>query len=276
IATGNITAVALTAAPAVITGANPPTGLFDVRNGVLTLQAARITAKPQVSHLIRAAGAIHVLSSPNPTGTAVANAGGARLQLVGQSITHDGNIELPGGVVVLQASGDVAFGAHSITNASGFTKDFFDVSRFGSAGRVDVIAGGNVTVAAGAVINLSSPGDAGTFTVSAANGVFDLHGTLKGQGGAGYDNAGFSLDVGTAADFDRINAILNAAHFDRDRSFRVRGGDVVIGAAIRSHSFSLSADAGSITVASLIDASGALAGDIRLTAAGNVVLASGA
>ena len=276
LATGNVTAVALTAAPAVITGANPPTGLFDVRNGVLTLQAARITAKPQVSHLIRAAGAIHVLSSPNPTGTAVSNAGGARLQLVGQSITHDGNIELPGGVVVLQASGDVAFGAHSITNASGFTKDFFDVSRFSPAGRVDVIAGGNVTVAAGAVINLSSPGDAGTFTVSAANGVFDLRGTLKGQGGAGYNNAGFSLDVGTVTDFDRINAILNAADFDRDRSFRVRGGDVVIGAAIRSHSFSLSADAGSITVASPIDASGALAGDIRLSAAGNVVLASGA
>jgi filamentous hemagglutinin len=253
-------------------------GLFEVRHGGLLLEAGQLTAAASVSRVIQVTnGSLTVSRSPTANFAPANNAGGARLQLIAQNIAQNGDIELPGGVVVLQATaGTVAFGGTSVTNAGGFSKSFFDVTRQAPAGRVDVIATGNVSVATGALIDVSSAGDAGTVTVT-AGGLFDLNGTLDGQGGDGFRNGAFGLDAGTVSNFDQLNAILNAAHFDRERNFRVRNGDVTIGAGstISAHVFTLSTDNGAITVAGRIDASGARPGSIRLSASGNVVLSSG-
>src|SRR5262249_33538715 len=164
-----------------------------------------------------------------------------------------------------------------VTNVGGFSKSFYDVTRQAPAGRVDVIATGDVTLATGALIDVSSNGDAGTVTVT-AGGQFDLQGVLDGQGGDGFRNGAFSLDAGTVSNFDQLNISLNGWHFDRERNFRVRTGDVTIGAGstISAHVFTLSTDNGAITVAGRIDASGAQPGSIRLSASGNVVLGGGA
>jgi filamentous hemagglutinin len=255
------------------------TGLFDVRHGALTLEAGQLTSAASVSRVIQASnGSLKVSRSPAGDVAPTVNAGGARLQLIAQSIDQNGDIELPGGVVVLQSTaGNVTFGGTSVTNAGGFSKNFYDLTRDAPAGRVDVIATGGVTVAAGALIDVSSDGDAGTVTVT-AGGQFDLQGTLDGQGGDGFRNGAFSLDAGTVTNFDQLNNVLNAARFDRERDFRVRNGDVAIGnnTTIKAHIFTLSTDNGAITVAGRIDASGTQPGSIRLTASGNVVLGNGA
>ncbi len=254
-------------------------GLFDIRKGSLTLEAGQLTSAASVSRVIQAPnGSMIVQASAGGNQTPATNAGGARLKLIARDIAQNGNVVLPGGVVVLQATaGNVSFGSGSTTDVSGFSKDFFDVTREAPAGRVDVIATGNVAVATGALLNVSSSGDAGTVTVT-AGGQFDLRGTLNGQGGAGFRNGAFSLDAGTITDFDAMNAILNVAHFDRERNFRIRNGDVVIGASasIAARRFTLSTDNGAITVAGRIDASGDGPGDIRLSASGNVIVAGSA
>jgi filamentous hemagglutinin len=254
-------------------------GLFEVRHGALAMEAGLVTSAASVSRVIQVTnGSLTVSKSNGSSVTPPVNAGGSRLQLIAQNIQQNGDIELPGGVVVLQATaGDVTFGGGSVTNAGGFSKDFYDITRQAPAGRVDVIATGNVKVDSGALIDVSSDGDAGTVTVT-AGGQFDLKGTLDGQGGDGFRDGAFGLDAGTVTDFDRLNAILNAAKFDRERNFRVRNGDVAIGAGstIRSHIFTLSTDNGTISVAGRIDASGTGPGSIRLTASANVVLSAGA
>jgi filamentous hemagglutinin family protein len=278
---GNVFADGMTSTQLLATSSvtSVSSGLLDVRHGSLTLQGAQVTAAPLVSRVIQASnGSLNLLASTADSGAAVTNAGGARLQLIAQDIAQNGTIELPGGVVVLQAtSGNVAFGAGSRTNASGFSKNFFDVARQAPAGRVDVIAAGNVTVAAGAVVDVSSAGDAGTITV-AASGKFHLDGAFNGQGGIGYRNAGISVDANAIDNFDGVNALLNGSGFDRERSFRVRAGDVTIGAGttINAHSFTLSTDSGAITIAGNINASGPTPGMIRLTGSGDVVLKAGA
>jgi filamentous hemagglutinin len=250
-------------------------GLFDVRQGALTMQALLLTAAPGVNRVIQASSGAVVLNGAQAAQIVAAdNAGGAHLQLIGQSVTQNGDIELAGGVVTLQATnGDVALGANSITNVSGFSKAFFDQTRVAPAGAVNFVATGNVLVAAGSLIDLSSPGDAGALKVD-AGASFDLSGTVKGQNGAGFNSGSFSLDAGSLADFDGLSSKLNGAGFGLARSFRIRSGSVIVNTSVTAHNFTLSTDAGSITVNGKIDASGATPGDIRLSAANDVILAA--
>jgi filamentous hemagglutinin family protein len=253
-------------------------GTFDIRHGALTLQSGQLTSLASVSRIIQAPNGSLTVRGNGGTVARTANAGGARLQLIAQNIVQKGDIELPGGVVVLQSTaGSVELGSGSVTNAGGFSKNFYDVTRNAPGGRVDIVASGNVKVDAGALLDVSSDGDAGTVTVT-AGGLFDLQGRLDGLGGDDFRDGAFSLDAGTVSNFDQLNAILNAASFDRERNFRIRSGDVTIGAntIVAAHVFTLSTDAGAIAVAGRIDAGGALPGSIRLSASGNVVLVGGA
>src|SRR5262249_58215496 len=112
-----------------------------------------------------------------PAPAAPLDAGG-RLRLEAGAIEQRGRIEVPAGVVALRAAaGGLALAASSYTAAPAFTKSFFGTDAFASAGRLSLESTGPITIAEGAVLDVSAPagGDAGAIGILAG-------GTFQGAG----------------------------------------------------------------------------------------------
>ena len=77
-------------------------------------------------------------------------------------------------------------------------------------------------------------------------------------------------------DFTALNQRLNAGSVYGARSFQIKRGDLTIGDEVRAREVNISVDAGSLTVAGRIDASGVSVGSIRLSARDGLRLASNA
>jgi filamentous hemagglutinin family protein len=273
---------------------NASARVLSAATGTLTAQAALkvtapfLTGAAVTSRTITAGGALDLLS---PTGAAVsplAGGLGANYSLQGTSVKANTAILLPSGTLTIQAStGNLTIGG--TLDVGGTAQTFFDVIKFTDAGQITLTAAGNVAVQAGSAIRVSADpvgGNAGTLSVIAGGSFTLADDTLFGQGGTRGHGGSFSLDVsaiplsGTPAvpSLRPINDALNTGQFSYARSFRVRSGDVVMDGLATAQTFSLSADQGSITVASggNINASGETGGTISLIASGSVTLQSGA
>src|SRR5262249_5888887 len=157
-------------------------------------------------------------------------------------------------------------------------------------GEVDLASDrGNVNLESGSSINVrgfggaagvAAGGDAGAIVVSAGilnasntgSGIFIGGGQLLGTAAPGNRGGSFTLNTGSLGDATGLSAALNAGGFSEARNLRVRTGNVVIGGISTAHSFTVSADAGSIEVHGTVDASGTRGGTILLAAGGNVTL----
>ncbi len=216
---------------------------------------------------------------------------GATLNLVGASVTENSTVQLASGNIGLEAtSGDVNVGG--TLNAAGSAQAFSGLTEYTPGGAITLTSqGGSVNLGAGAAISVAAAkggGNAGSVTVSAASGAFNFSGgTLAGQGGAG---GSFAADVATIAggSVQPLDTALNAAGFNNAISIRDRtDGSVTVDGMVTAASYTLSLDAGSITVNGTINASDVAAtdalgkpilvgGTIELDAAGSVTLAPGA
>ena len=244
--------------------------------GDLTLAAGRITASSDARQKIAAAGKLVTQAVAQATPFSGADFGG-QLTLAGATLQHGGNIELPAGRVVLQATaGDLELLAGSNVAATGASKTFADKTLFVSGGTVVLESnGGNVVQAEGSSVDVSGAslggegGDAGRFEVRAADGTATLAGTLKGQKGAGGATGGeFLLDAGGVADLSALAGQLGTGGFDESVDVRARSGDMSLasGTTLKAHEVKLATDDGNLTVAGTIDASGAKGGRIELYA----------
>ncbi len=116
-------------------------------------------------------------------------------------------------------------------------------------------------------------GNAGSLSVSAAQGAFQLDGKISGTG---KDKAGqVSLDASQVVDISKFSFDLSSNGFTASQSFRLRTGDVLLGGKITATHFDLSADTGSITVQAIIDASGVTGGHISLISGSDLTIAPG-
>jgi len=202
---------------------------------------------------------------------------GGSVALLGQALTVGSSILAPSGVVSLTAtSGNLVLSG--LIDVSGIRQSFYDAVRFTDAGTIRLSsAEGNVEIGAEARINvagLAGGGSAGSLFVSAPKGRLIADGTLIGNAADGERSGLFSIDAFSLDSFSLLAEVLNDGGFAQSRDFRVRDGDVVIDGNSRSHSFSLSADAGSITVRGTIDSSGETGGSIALTASNDLKLDS--
>ena len=207
---------------------------------------------------------------------------GAVLRLEAGSMNLDTAFVLPSGYLQARALvGDVVVGASGLLDLAGTEQHFYDVVRYTDGGIVDLqsdlgsvklLAGSRVSVAA-----MDEGGSAGSVAIYNPKGNFVADGSLLGTAAAGEQSGSFMLDTGVLADFEWLSGVLDVGGFAESRSLRIRQGDVVIDHLIKSHSFSLSADGGSITVASggKVDASGSTGGDISLWASGSLTLEAG-
>lgn len=246
-------------------------------SGDLTVDTPVVLAANAVKSGISAAGALRV-SGSGSTGT-VSGAGlGSSFSFTGASVDLASRVVLPSGEIIVRAtSGNVNIDGQ--LEAGGAAHRFRDQTRFSDGGRISLTADhGSLTLGQHSVLDVSAQnggGDAGSLSLSAAQGSVSFGGTLSAAHGSKGQGGSFSMDVASLASLGNVDAMLNAASYDVSRTYRVRSGDVAIDGLARSHSYQVSADAGSITLSNTIDASGATGGDVRLVAGRNLTLASG-
>jgi filamentous hemagglutinin family protein len=254
--------------------------------GDLTMNAGRITASSDARQKIAATGKLVTRAVAQATPFSGADFGG-QLTLSGATLKHGGNIDLPAGKLILQATaGNLELLAGSEVNATGAGKTFADKTLFVSGGTVvlesqdgDVIVeaakteDGNTVAAAKIDVSGASAGgdggDAGRLEVRAADGTATLAGTLKGRKGSSAAAGGeFLLDAGSVADLSVLAGKLGTSGFSESVVVRARGGDMTLsnGTTLKAHEVKLATDDGNLTVAGTIDASGAKGGSIELWA----------
>jgi filamentous hemagglutinin len=265
----------------------------------VNLAAAAILGTSGSVQSITTAGAVSISPSAASAKLTLPTAGlGAEIAIEGSSIDQNGRIDLPAGSVVLTAThGDITLGKGSVTAAPGAEQSFTVIDAAVAGGTIDLAANsGGVSIASGATVDvsgISSPsgavsGGAGVLSVSAPLGTFTFAGNaLKGSAAAGQDQGSFNLDVGTGlagAGFTALDTALASDGFTGAINVRTRSdAAVTISNTIHAGSFVLTADQGSIDVAStgIINTSGGTAldtngGDIQLWAGNGLSLQSGA
>ncbi|MDR3416946.1 MAG: filamentous hemagglutinin family protein [Nevskia sp.] len=265
--------------------------------GDLEVQAARVSTADDADQAISNSGGAVIIAPATAVaaGMALPAAGiGGRLDITASTSIHqNGVIDLPAGIVSLQAQGgDLVLGGGSTIAAAGVVKPFADTYAAAPGGQVGLIAdAGNIILQSGATVDVSgaaSPdssvaGSAGSVVVSGA-GTVTLGGTLKGGAAPSQMQGNFTLDAGAlGGGYDALSATLSTGGFSGVLNERFRSGDVMIGPGdrVKASSFTLSADQGSIAVAGTIDTSGGTAlsadgGTIGLWAGKDLTLASGA
>lgn len=260
--------------------------------GDLVLETARLTAGSGADARIDTqdatgamTGAIALTAPAGGESLAAVTDLGAKLEIAATAIDHATQIELPSGMVTLNATGagGVNIADQASVNVAGLDLAFADVTVGSPGGTVSLIADTGDVIVGAARIDVSgaaSGGDAGTLSVSAPNGLvqFDAKLQLAATAHEGNRAGSFALDARTLANtFSAVNAALNTAGFNDARHWRLRSGDIEIAAGdiVLAHDLQLAADAGRIDVRGKIDASGAQAGRVALYAGDDVSLYAG-
>ncbi|MCW5623888.1 MAG: filamentous hemagglutinin family protein [Burkholderiales bacterium] len=250
--------------------------------GDLVLDGGRITATTGADQRIASAGGLTTVATADASTTAVSTLG-AKVAFAGAQIDHGGRLVLPSGKVTLAAVGDLTLHADSVIDVAGRAVAFADqVTGYTHGGIVALSStNGDVTALAGSEVDVSGAaggGDGGSLSVSATGGRFVADGTLKGSHANGQKGAAFALDAGSIPDFGALVRAVAAGGFEGAETYRVRGGNLVVGTddVVTAHRIALVADAGGVDVAGTLDASGAKAGRIEVWGRDDVVLRDGA
>ncbi|MEI7819979.1 MAG: filamentous hemagglutinin family protein [Verrucomicrobiota bacterium] len=251
--------------------------------GNLTIETPLITGVRGSGQSITAGSELILL--PLAGAAKVAGGLGAGFTFTGKRVAVGTAIALPSGQLTLHATGLAqAVTVTSSLDVGGVAQDFYDLTRYPDAGTITLISDrGDVNLLAGSTVSVAAAtggGKAGQITVAASQGAFNLTGaTLLGGALTGNTTGSFLLDAGSLPSFDALSTALNDGGFFQERSFRIRTGGVTItnpgGRANVAGVFSLSADAGKITVDGTVDASGTTGGKITLISGKGVELKSG-
>lgn len=260
--------------------------------GGLTLRAQSVTTRTGDNGQFSAQNNLLITRPTEATGTAVAVAGaGGRLTLRGASIEQAGTVALSSGALRMQALGQdgqnaITFAAGSITDLSGRSKAMDGAVIATPGGALTAIADkGSINLSAGSTVDVSAgvgaPGvSAGSITLQAVNGSVMADGAIKALAGVGQTGGSLSIDSLNAVDLTKLANSIAAQNTAQQRnvsqalSVRQRGGDMTLGSGVTlgSESIKLVSDAGHLTINGTLDASGAKAGKVELSAKGNVIV----
>jgi filamentous hemagglutinin family protein len=294
------------------TGPNPATP-FDPATYVgdaatLNLITPLLTGDNASTMSFIAGGALRLVAptGATPASTAAVDALGATLNLrsATSSVTLDSAIALSSGKLSVIAQDGIEIGSRARLDLSGRMIPFHDVAKYSWGGDIALeSAHGNIAILNGATFDVSAVNNAaGSISLIAPDaaagtvGFYDvgggemvsLDGLFKGSATAGYDSGSLKLSARTIGAFDaaeggqsqnfaRLNRGLNAGGFFGTRDFAIKRGNLTIGSEVKAQHVivSLNDAAGTLNVAGTIDASGNAPGSIRLSALGNLTVASG-
>lgn len=256
-------------------------GSFET-TGNLVVNAPLVTGAGASNYRLAAAGDLSLNQAES--GGSGAGGLGATLAFEGNTVAVNTDLLAPSGQITVNAiGGDLLVGnlAPSRIDVGGTARNFLDVIRYTSGGTVNLGSEvGDVTISPDGTVDVSGPaggGNAGFLNVSAPNGSFTLDGSINGSAAADGRTGSFSLDAGSIAgnDLTTIDTQLNVGSFLESRDYRVRSGDLTIGGTATARNYRLATDAGSITVAGTIDASGRTGGSIDLISSSDLTLLPG-
>ncbi len=256
------------------------TGALSVA-GSLFLNAPSLTGEGASSSVFSAQG--NLTTSLLGTMPTILDPGlGASLTLRGNAVALNAPVLLPGGSFVAESTGsDRDLVISSRVDVGGTVQRFDDLAKYVDAGNITLSSGRDVRLGDGAILRLdalANGGSAGTLAVNAVNGTLDIGlGVISAHSGSSGLSGNLVLDLGTygTGDLSELESLLTQSGFTESQGIRIRNGDVTLAGA-KAHSYSLSADSGSITVTGSIDASGVTGGNISLYAGKSVLFKSGA
>ncbi|WP_206169314.1 filamentous haemagglutinin family protein [Variovorax gossypii] len=257
---------------------------FAHEGGNLSIVTPLLTGQAGSTTKITAGGAIAVTAPEGAAAATPDDALGATLELRGRSIGVDGRIVLPSGRLVLAATDDVVLGAGSRIDLGGRKVSLFDVDKYSWGGDLVLSSSaGNITQAAGSVIDVSARNNRGgtveATAIAAGAGRVELAGALLGSSSGSYDAGGtvvpydaaeLTVRAQTLGDFAGLNSRLNEGGVFGARRFQIKQGDLTVGDGVKAREVAITLDGGSLTVDGRIDASGYQVGTIRLAARGDL------
>ncbi|UGV28505.1 filamentous hemagglutinin N-terminal domain-containing protein [Rhodopseudomonas boonkerdii] len=249
--------------------------------GNLNLITPLLTGQQKSIMAYTAGAALNVVApagvAPSAATTSIA---GAEIALAADSVTIGTTVLLPSGKLAVTAAHDIALKGGSRIDLSGQASQIQSATVYGFGGTASFASTlGSVTQAAGATIDVSATHAlAGSLSVDARNGLAVLNGTLKGAADDDGSSAMFGVVSGTMSNaaFAALNGSLNQGGFLAARSFDIRNGDLTIDNGVKAQNVTVALDNGTLTVVGTIDASGDAPGSIRLSASGDLNLASNA
>ena len=244
--------------------------------GNLTLSAPLITGSSGAVTSIKAGGALNVT---DPGTASLAPGLGASLSLQGSSVSISAPILLPSGSLSVKATtGNLTIS--SLLDVGGTSRQFFDATQYTDAGSISLSSdNGNLILSPSAILNLSAQpaaGNAGSLTLNAPNGIALMGGHVDASAANG--TAGiFTADLGSfnGGNLDPLENLLTSGGFSQSQNIRLRNDPNVSLTAAKAHSYTLSADSGSITVNGTINAAGTTGGSISLFAGQSVFVTPG-
>jgi filamentous hemagglutinin len=290
------------------TSVTPGQASLDVIGANFTVTTPLITGATASSEQINVTGGDATILASGTADTSLETGLGSHFGIQADSISDAGNMVFHSGQVTLDSTGNVAGeGGVAVTgtiDVSGIQPSLqnLSVNKFTNGGEINLTSShGDVTVGANGSLNVSAvsgngtadslAASAGTLSVSAAGTFSSAAGaSLLGHGGVVTSiangsvlsqglNGNVKFDVesidstGGISDLTQLEQLLNSGGFTQSQAIRIRTGNVDAidaGSSISSNSFTLSADAGSISVGGEINASGVTGGAITLDAAGSV------
>gem|GEM_PF-3316384 len=196
---------------------------------------------------------------------------GGKLSISAASILHTGQIDMSSGLLTLNAlgeNGSVTLSNGSVINLSGTERNF--------AGEVVYTPGGtlvlssaqaDIQINSGALVDVSSDGNAGSVKLKADKGTINLSGELLGKSGENEKSASFTSQSLHFDNIDIINQQLNN-DFNQRRYIHLGEGDITLVAneSIVAQNVSLQTDNGVINISGAIDASADKGGKVHLAA----------
>lgn len=250
---------------------------FNVAETKLT--TGRLTADTAANYKLISSGKLELTKPAVAVANSATNSFGAQLDVSANDLKVSGNIDLPSGLLVLRSTNDLNIESGASVSATSSANTFYNKTVHAPAGGVTLTStNANVNVNAGAVVDVTSQGDAnaGLVKIVAQSGTATIDGELKG-GAAGTGNGGvLDIDVNSLANFSNTNK--QAKDFTKGRQYRIRTGDVEISGvgeeALSAGETIVSADAGRITVTGEIIATANKNSKIGLFAGNGITLES--
>ncbi len=248
------------------------------------IAAGRIGGRRGADLALATSGDIVIDGTPGTHAGALTELG-ARWALTGASLEVGGRFVLPSGTLELTATtGDLRVAAGAVIDVAGLDLAFVDRAVGSPGGQVTLVSAGDLDIAAGARVDAggaAAGGDAGGIALRARGGTVDIAAgaRLAATAAGGTRGGRFDLDAGAlGSNLDALGATLDTGGFRDVLALRLHSGNIDVGAGtrLRARRITLTADAGSVSIAGTLDARGDDGGRVALNAAGDVTLAASA
>jgi|GEM_PF-241345 len=244
--------------------------------GSILISAPLLTSATKIDYAVKSNGKLEFVSNGR---TAVRPDGLAgTLRLNGASAHIDSTIDLPSGEVWIAASGPdgLTVGSQGVISTAGRYVPLLDYAGIETPGGVVTLRSDSGALNVNGLVDVSAGGegaDVGSVSLSAPLGSIEVLGVMK-AGGSSLNGGRASLDAKNIVRIDKLAQTLSQVGFHAAQSYRVRDGNIILGAGVQiaAGEVSFAADNGGIVLEGGIAAVRPNGGMVRLVANSDITV----